>query len=130
MRSGLVVAAVVLTLSLAGCRNKTSMLIGTWKAKQVAPLKSNNFADVAQSSMTSLGTQGMTIEFNKEGSFKISQMMGSGTGTYLWKDDVLEMKLNTFSPFGTIKMKFGESGKTLETVTEFPSDPKVVFEKQ
>jgi hypothetical protein len=120
---------VAVAMLAVGCASRKAAIVGTWKARAAAPVSSKNLGDVMRASSMSLWTQGMTIEFNRESSFKISQMMGSGTGTYRWVGDKLELTLNTFGPNRTIELRFGADGKTLETVSEFASDPKVVFDK-
>ncbi len=79
--------------------------------------------------MMSLFTSGMTVEFNTEGKFKMSQAMGWGDGTYSIQGDEVELKFNTFAPQSPIRFRF-EGTKVLALKTEFESDPKVYFDKQ
>lgn len=121
---GMMLALVV------GCGSKQSQLVGTWKARDVKPVSSPNFRDVANASMMSLWTSGMTLEFNKEGRFKMSQIMGWAEGEYTIEGNEVVLKLQTFAPTQPIRLVFTEGGKALALKTEFESDAKVVFEKQ
>lgn len=115
---------------LSGCASKQSQLVGTWKARKVEPVVSNNLRDVASASMMSLWTSGMTVEFNKEGKFKMSQMMGWVEGDYKIDGNEVELKFNTFAPQRPLRLVFQNGSKALALKTEFESDPKVVFDKQ
>jgi len=106
------------------------MLVGTWKARSVEQKASNDLRSVAESSMLGLATQGMTVEFNRDGRFKISQFIGSGTGTYKIEGSKIKLELDTLAPNRTIMMKFGADGKTIELDREFASDASVIFDKQ
>jgi hypothetical protein len=115
---------------LVGCASKEAQLVGTWKARPVKQVSSPNLRDVASASMMSLFTSGMTVEFNKEGKFKMSQMLGWVDGTYTIKGDEVELKFNTFAPQQPVKLVFAEGGKALALKTEFESDARVFFDKQ
>ena len=80
--------------------------------------------------MMSLFTSGMTIEFNKEGKFKMSQMMGWIDGDYKIEGNEVELKFNTLAPQRPIRLVFEDGGKVLGLKTEFESDAKVFFDKQ
>jgi hypothetical protein len=105
------------------------MLVGTWKAKQVPMPKTNNFADAARAGMYSMFTQGMTVEFNDQGSFKMSMVIGAGSGKYEIQGDTVTLKFESMAPSQPLSFKFKDE-KTLELKREFDSDPTVVFEKQ
>ena len=68
-------------LALAGCASRESRLVGQWKAVPVKIVSSPNLADVQRSSMLSLATQNLEIEFNKYCAFKIGAGIGGGMGT-------------------------------------------------
>lgn len=121
--------AVIVASLLIGCQSKEAKLVGTWKAKQQPAKPSGDLGDVAKASFFNMISNGMTVEFTKEGTFKMTQTIGSVTGNYTWEGEMLKLKFNTFAPQNELKLRFGE-GNTLETVTSFQSDPKVVFEKQ
>lgn len=93
-------------------------------------MSSLNLRDVANSSMMSLFTSGMVIEFNKEGRFKMSQAMGWVDGEYKIEGNEVELKFNTFAPQRPLRLEFVEGGKALGLKTEFESDAKVFFDKQ
>jgi len=126
---GVIGVGIVFALSM-GCASKQSQLVGTWKARPVKPVSSPNFRDVANSSMMSLFTSGMVIEFNKEGRFKMSQAMGWVDGEYKIEGNEIELKFNTFAPQRPLRFEFVEGGKALGLKTEFESDAKVFFDKQ
>lgn len=122
------IVLIGLALLIVGCKSKESQLVGTWKARPVKAKSSNNLSDVMQSSQLSLWTQGMTIEFNRDGQFKVSQIMGAGTGSYKFEGDDIVLTLNSLAPQQPLHMRFG-SGGTLELANDFKSDAQVVFEK-
>lgn len=126
LKTSLLLIAAVL---LVGCSSKTANLVGMWKARPNKTVSSPNLRDVQNSAMMSLVTQNLTLEFNKDGAFKMSQPMGWGTGTYKWEGEDLVLTFNTFAPQQPLHLRFGEGGKTLESVTEFQSDVKLVLEK-
>lgn len=124
-----VLVLAILIVGVAGCQSRQSMLVGTWKAKPVPIPKTNNLADAARAGMYSMFTQGMTVEFNDQGSFKMSMMIGAGTGKYTIEGDTVTLNFETMAPTQPLHFKFKDA-KTLELKREFESDPAVVFEKQ
>ncbi len=130
MHRAAILGVGMLLAFVVGCGSKQSQLVGSWKARPVKPISSPNLRDVANSSMMSLFTSGMIIEFNKEGRFKMSQAMGWVDGDYKIEGNEVELKFNTFASQRPLRLVFAEGGKALELKTEFDSDAKVVFEKQ
>lgn len=127
MFRALIVLAVA--LSAVGCQTRKAMLVGTWKAKQMPAPKTNNFGDAARAGMYSLFSQGMTVEFNDQGSFKMGMFMGAGTGKYEIQGDTVTLKFDSMAPTQPLTFVF-KDGKTLELKRDFDSDPTIVFEKQ
>jgi len=130
MKHGVWIGVGILFATLSGCASKQSQLVGTWKAREIKPVASNNFRDVANASMMSLWTSGMTVEFNKDGKFKMSQMLGWVEGDYKIEGNEVELKFNTFAPQRPLRLVFQDGGKVLALKTDFESDPKVEFDKQ
>lgn len=119
---------VMLALSvMVGC-GKEARLIGSWKAKPVEQ-KSGTFQDAAQSSMMGFAAQNLRIEFTKDKKFKMWQPIGQITGSFEIQEDKINLTFDTFAPFRNLSLRFGEGG-TLETASEFSSDPKIVFVKE
>lgn len=127
MRRNLMVFAAL--LAVAGCQSPQAKLVGTWKARPVKQVASNNLGDVARSGFLSFAAQGLTIEFSDKGTFKCSQFMGSGTGKYKFEGDLIVLTFDSFAPQQPLKLRFGADGKTLELDNEFKSDPQLTFDK-
>jgi hypothetical protein len=130
MRTTTTLLVAGMALALLGCQDKKAALIGTWKARPIENKPSNNFRDVAERSMMSLFGQGMTIEFNREGKFKMSMFMGEGRGNYKWEGDRIKLEFETLAPSQPIYFRFAPDGKSLELDREFSSDAKIVLDKQ
>ena len=129
MRLWLVVLAVLVSLvGFLGCASKSARLVGLWKAEPIKPQSSPNFADAARSSMLSMVTQNLQVEFNKEGKVKVGAGIGWGTGSYKWEGDVLVITFDGPMPQQPLKFKF--EGERLVQQTDFPSDPKIELVKQ
>jgi len=122
------IGALVL-LALIGCASRQKQIVGTWKAQPVPNKPSANLGDVMRSSALSFAAQGLTIEFNDAGAFKAAVPIANGGGNYKIDGDVITLTFNSLAPTQPLKFKFKDD-KTLEQVTEFESDPKLVLIKQ
>lgn len=116
-------------LALVGCQSREKQIIGTWKARPIATKPSANLGDVIRTNFLSLAAQGFTVEFNDKMAFKAAVPIANGGGTYKIEGDEVTLSFNSLAPTEPIKFKFRDE-KTLEQVTEFESDPKIVLEKQ
>jgi hypothetical protein len=123
------VVALVALLSVAGCGSREKQLVGTWKARPITNKPSANLSDVMRSSVMSFAAQGLTIEFNDKKAFKAAIPIANGGGSYKIDGDVVTLNFNTMAPSQPLKFKFKDE-KTLEQVTEFESDPKIILDKQ
>lgn len=130
LRTSLYLSLFALVCVVVGCASKTSKLVGVWKARPIKPITSSNLRDVQDSVLMSRIADGLTLEFNNEGKFKLSQATGSGTGNYKWEGDTLLLTFDTFAPQQPLHFKFGEDGKSLENVSEFNSDVRLILDKQ
>lgn len=123
------VVALVALLSVAGCGSREKQLVGTWKARPITNKPSANLSDVMRTSFMSFAAQGLTIEFNDKKAFKAAIPIANGGGSYKIDGDVVTLNFNTMAPSQPLKFKFKDE-KTLEQVTEFESDPKIILDKQ
>lgn len=82
-----------------------------------------------RTSFMSFAAQGLTIEFNDKKAFKAAIPIANGGGSYKIDGDVVTLNFNTMAPSQPLKFKFKDE-KTLEQVTEFESDPKIILDKQ
>lgn len=150
MRAAVWIVTVVLAIASAGCSNKKSLLVGTWKAEPSKKSAPSNIKDAVTEGLYSFATDGMTVEFNDNDRFKISVFIGTGTGTYSVSGDVVDLDMESKEDPGLkfavkdgkldirvesdkdqqpLKFKFKDD-RTLESVTEFASDPKIILRKQ
>lgn len=127
MRHVLGLATLIL---LIGCGSTQSKLIGSWKGVQVPQTGSPNFRDAAAGAMGNLVASGSTLEFNKEGRFKWSMIMGASQGTYKVAGKEVTLTFESLAPTQPITFVLGEDGKTLTTKKDFGSDATITFEKQ
>lgn len=123
------VALFLVILVLAGCGSREKQIVGTWKARPVPNKPSANLGDVMRASALSFAAQGLTIEFNDKKSFKAAVPIANGGGSYKIEGDVITLTFNSLAPTQPLKFKFKDE-KTLEQVTEFESDPKIILDKQ
>lgn len=123
------VVALVALLAVAGCGSREKQLVGTWKARPITNKPSANLSDVMRTSFMSFAAQGLTIEFNDKKAFKAAIPIANGGGSYKIDGDVVTLNFNTMAPSQPLKFKFKDE-KTLEQVTEFESDPKIILDKQ
>lgn len=77
----------------------------------------------------SFAAQGLTIEFNDKEAFKAAVPIANGGGSYKIDGDEITLTFSSLAPTQPIKFKFKDE-KTLEQVTEFESDPKIILDKQ
>lgn len=80
--------------------------------------------------MGNLVASGSTLEFNKEGRFKWSMIMGASQGTYKVTGKEVTLTFESLAPTQPITLVLGEDGKTLTTKKDFGSDATITFEKQ
>lgn len=119
----------LIILALCGCSSREKQIVGTWKARPMTVKPSNNLGDVMRTSFLSFAAQGLTIEFNDKQAFKAAVPIANGGGTFKIEGDVVTLSFNSLAPTQPLKFKFKDD-KTLEQVTEFESDPKIILEKQ
>ena len=120
---------LLLLIALVGCTSREKQLVGTWKARPVPNKPSANLGDVMRASVMSFASQGLTIEFNDKEAFKAAIPIANGGGTYKIDGDVVTLTFNSLAPGQPLKFKFKDD-KTLEQVTDFESDPKIILDKQ
>ncbi|HMS55362.1 MAG TPA: hypothetical protein PKA27_08160 [Fimbriimonadaceae bacterium] len=124
----IIISAVLIVL--CGCGSTKSKLIGTWKGVQVPQSGSPNFRDAAAGAMGNLVASGSTLEFNKDGRFKWSMVMGAGQGTYKVAGKEVTLNFESLAPTQPITFVLADDGKTLSTKKDFGSDATITFEKQ
>jgi len=69
------------------------------------------------------------LGLNDKQAFKAAVPSANGGGSYKIAGAVVTLKFNTMAPSQPLKFKFKDE-KTLEQVTEFESDPKIILDKQ
>lgn len=124
------VLLVSVALFVIGCNGPKQQVVGTWKGKQIPSRGSRNLGDEIGNSFGNLIASQASIEFNKEGKYKVSMAVGAQTGSYKMEGRKVVCNPDpSVMPTRPITFELSEDGKQLTTEKQFESDAAIVFEK-
>jgi hypothetical protein len=134
MRRFALVFGLAASILMSGCSPASEQLVGTWKG-DIAPVTGakDSIAD-AFKKLLNVWVGPLTLEFNRDGKYKVSVLNGSETGTYSVSGNEVTLTPDDKEPsksrISMGKLVLSSDGKTLRTRKEFESDSVLELKKQ